>query len=87
MIDWQPLIDALEHYDHAMPERDKLWAAIDDEDSFQKASRASYVALVLVQDAFWQCTKHINARERCSLITIEDARRTVSKEVRANEAS
>lgn len=74
----QPLIDALAEHERTQPERDRLRDSAQTGEDIAHWEAAKLAALKPVQEAFYQVTSSINSREKCNLISIEDACRLVN---------
>lgn len=66
---------ALEIYDRSAAARAQAWQDVETEADVTKAHTADTVALIEVQEAFWQDTKHINSRQNCALADLDFMRR------------
>ena len=66
-----PLIAALTEYDRTAPERAAAWDAIESQADIEAAQATDKVALLPVQDAFYELTKDRNSLADCRCCDIK----------------
>lgn len=71
----QILKDAIAEYDLGEPGRRAMWDVIQHDGHLRTCQHNDEVALVKVQQAFYEVTKHVNNWEHCRLADIPFMRR------------
>ncbi len=70
-FDIRPFKAAVAHYEQTMPDRRRMWDAIECNADVARAEEADRAALAIVQEAFYELTKDRNLREDCMRIRFD----------------
>jgi hypothetical protein len=74
---------ALQEYDNGQPARDAAWNKVHTASAakvdavFEQFLKREAAELEVLQEAFYQDTKHINCRDHCKLVGVGDIRRVL----------